>query len=193
MFGRTDGLWLHGAVVFTNPRAVLDVEGLRWVKAIAVKDLEQILPEERPFQPSKLTGSTFASPLSPPGRPSGYPPGPPQIRTCPIKASGSSGMTIAAPQAYMAWYILGAESGNTRMRRTNFSHLMWLFRLLRLSQYCHALLVRLHMTTQRLVVGTYAVVLIVSAQFQAQHPVLLREFVVPVSPAPLPDGLHRTS
>ena len=40
---QTDGLWLHGAVVFTNPRAVLDVEGLRWVRAIAVKDLEQIL------------------------------------------------------------------------------------------------------------------------------------------------------
>ncbi len=41
----SDGLWLHGAVVFTNPRAVLDIEGLRWVKAIAVKDLEQILSE----------------------------------------------------------------------------------------------------------------------------------------------------
>ena len=41
--GSTDGLWLHGAVVFTNPRAVLDIEGLRWVRAIAVKDLEQIL------------------------------------------------------------------------------------------------------------------------------------------------------
>ena len=39
------GLWLHGAVVFTNPRAVLDIEGLRWVKAIAVKDLGQILSE----------------------------------------------------------------------------------------------------------------------------------------------------
>jgi hypothetical protein len=43
LFGRTDGLWLNGAIVFTNPRAVLDVEGLRWVKAIAVKDLNQIL------------------------------------------------------------------------------------------------------------------------------------------------------
>ena len=43
LFGRTDGLWLNGAIVFTNPRAVLDVEGLRWVKAIAVKDLGQIL------------------------------------------------------------------------------------------------------------------------------------------------------
>ena len=40
------GLWLHGAVVFTNPRAVLDIEGLRWVKAIAVKDLDQILSEK---------------------------------------------------------------------------------------------------------------------------------------------------
>jgi hypothetical protein len=43
MLGRTERLWLHGAVVFTNPRAVLDVEGLRWVKAIAVRDLNQIL------------------------------------------------------------------------------------------------------------------------------------------------------
>ena len=43
LLGHTDGLWLHGAVVFTNPRAVLDIEGLRWVKAIAVRDLEQIL------------------------------------------------------------------------------------------------------------------------------------------------------
>jgi hypothetical protein len=40
------GLWLHGAVVFTNPRAVLDIEGLRWVKAIAVKDLGQILSKK---------------------------------------------------------------------------------------------------------------------------------------------------
>jgi hypothetical protein len=40
---QVDGLWLHGAVVFTNPRAVLDVEGLRWVRAIAVQDLNQIL------------------------------------------------------------------------------------------------------------------------------------------------------
>ena len=39
----TDGLWLHGAVVFTNPQAVLDIEGLRWVRAIAVQDLEQVL------------------------------------------------------------------------------------------------------------------------------------------------------
>ncbi len=43
MLGHPDGLWLHGAVVFTNPRAVLDIEGLRWVKAIAVENLEQIL------------------------------------------------------------------------------------------------------------------------------------------------------
>lgn len=43
LLGHTDGLWLHAAVVFTNPRAVLDIEGLRWVRAIAVKDLEQIL------------------------------------------------------------------------------------------------------------------------------------------------------
>jgi len=37
------GLWLHGAVVFTNPQAVLDIKGLRWVRAIAVQDLNQIL------------------------------------------------------------------------------------------------------------------------------------------------------
>jgi hypothetical protein len=38
-----DDLWLHGAIVFTNPRATLDIEGLRWVKAVAVKDLDQVL------------------------------------------------------------------------------------------------------------------------------------------------------
>ena len=43
LLGRTDGLWLHGAVVFTNPQAVLDIEGLRWVRAIAVQDLDQTL------------------------------------------------------------------------------------------------------------------------------------------------------
>ena len=43
LLGHTAGLWLHGAVVFTNPRAVLDIEGLRWVEAIAVKDLGQFL------------------------------------------------------------------------------------------------------------------------------------------------------
>jgi len=37
------GLWLHGAVVFTNPWDVLDTEGLRWIRAIGVKDLDQIL------------------------------------------------------------------------------------------------------------------------------------------------------
>jgi len=36
-------LWFNGAVVFTNPQAVLEVEGLRWVRAITVNDLEQIL------------------------------------------------------------------------------------------------------------------------------------------------------
>ena len=39
----SDDLWLHGAIVFTNPRATLDIEGLRWVKAVAVKDLDQVL------------------------------------------------------------------------------------------------------------------------------------------------------
>jgi hypothetical protein len=43
LLGKADGLWFNGAVVFTNPRAVLDVEGLRWVKAVAVNDLKQIL------------------------------------------------------------------------------------------------------------------------------------------------------
>jgi hypothetical protein len=45
LLGRADSLWLHGAIVFTNPRAILDIEGLRWVSAVAVKDLEQILSE----------------------------------------------------------------------------------------------------------------------------------------------------
>jgi len=43
---QVDSLWLHGAVVFTNPLAVLDIEGLRWVKAVAVKDVGQILSEK---------------------------------------------------------------------------------------------------------------------------------------------------
>jgi hypothetical protein len=43
LLGKKDGLWFNGAVVFTNPWAVLHVEGLRWVRAVAVKDLEQIL------------------------------------------------------------------------------------------------------------------------------------------------------
>ncbi len=43
LLGKTDGLWFNGAVVFTNPRVILDVEGLRWVKAVAVNDLKQIL------------------------------------------------------------------------------------------------------------------------------------------------------
>jgi Nuclease-related domain len=38
-----DGLWLHGAIIFTNPRAALDIGELRWVKAVAVKDLNQVL------------------------------------------------------------------------------------------------------------------------------------------------------
>lgn len=43
LLGKTDDLWVNGAVVFTNPRAVLDIEGLRWVRAVAVKDLRQVL------------------------------------------------------------------------------------------------------------------------------------------------------
>ncbi|WP_028893968.1 nuclease-related domain-containing protein [Syntrophorhabdus aromaticivorans] len=43
LLGRTDGLWFNGAVVFTNPRTVLDIEGLRWVRAVAVKDLDHVL------------------------------------------------------------------------------------------------------------------------------------------------------
>jgi hypothetical protein len=43
LLGKINGIWLHGAVVFTNPHAVLDIEGLRWVRAIAVQDLNQIL------------------------------------------------------------------------------------------------------------------------------------------------------
>jgi hypothetical protein len=62
LLGHTDGLWLHGAVVFTNPQAVLDIEGLRWVRAIAVQDLNQILSRERSFPLSRSTASTPASP-----------------------------------------------------------------------------------------------------------------------------------
>ncbi len=34
--------WLHGVIVFTNPHAVLDVEGLGRINAVAVKDLRRI-------------------------------------------------------------------------------------------------------------------------------------------------------
>jgi len=54
LLGHTDGLWLHGAVVFTNPRAILDIEGLRWVRAIAVKDLEQILTKRTVLSAEQL-------------------------------------------------------------------------------------------------------------------------------------------
>ncbi len=40
---RIEGLWLHGIIVFTNPLAVVDVEGLRWVRTIALRDLRQVL------------------------------------------------------------------------------------------------------------------------------------------------------
>lgn len=39
----TNALWLRGAIVFTSPRAALDIDGLRWIKAIPVKDLGRIL------------------------------------------------------------------------------------------------------------------------------------------------------
>jgi hypothetical protein len=35
--------WFTGAVVFTNLRAVLDIEGLRWIEAVSVKDLDRIV------------------------------------------------------------------------------------------------------------------------------------------------------
>ena len=56
LLGRSDGLWLHGAIVFTNPRAVLDIEGLRWAKAIAVRDLEQILSNRPVLSAEQLDG-----------------------------------------------------------------------------------------------------------------------------------------
>ena len=52
----TDGLWLNGAVVFTNPRAVLDVEGLRWVRAIAVRDLEQAFSRRTVLSAEQIDG-----------------------------------------------------------------------------------------------------------------------------------------
>jgi hypothetical protein len=39
----SNALWLPGAIVFTSPRAVLDIDGLRWIKAIPVKSLGHIL------------------------------------------------------------------------------------------------------------------------------------------------------
>ena len=46
----------NGAVVFTNPRAVLDVEGLRWVRAIAVQDLEQTLSRRTVLSAEQIDG-----------------------------------------------------------------------------------------------------------------------------------------
>jgi len=40
------------------------------------------------------------------------------------------------------------------------------------------------------VVGPHPVILVMATQLQAEHAVLLTEPVVPVIPAPLPDGLH---
>ncbi len=36
-------LWLHGTIAFTNPRATLDIEGLRWTRAVPVKDLGRLI------------------------------------------------------------------------------------------------------------------------------------------------------
>jgi hypothetical protein len=36
-------VWCKGAIVFTNLRAVLDIEGLRWIEAVSVKDLDRIV------------------------------------------------------------------------------------------------------------------------------------------------------
>lgn len=48
LLGRDDSnaLWLRGAIVFTSPLAVLDINGLRWIKAVAVKDLGRILSKK---------------------------------------------------------------------------------------------------------------------------------------------------
>lgn len=36
-------VWCKGAIVFTNFLAVLDIERLRWIEAVSVKDLDRIL------------------------------------------------------------------------------------------------------------------------------------------------------
>jgi hypothetical protein len=51
------------------------------------------------------SNETDVHPRQVPGRPSGCPPGPPQIRTCPIKASGSSVMTLL-PRRPVRWPAL---------------------------------------------------------------------------------------
>ncbi len=66
MLGHTDGFWFHGAVVFTNPQAVLDIEGLRWVRAITVRGPgADPFRKNGPFRRADSTASTPASPLSP--------------------------------------------------------------------------------------------------------------------------------
>lgn len=56
LLGQTGGMWLHGAVVFTNPRAVLGVEGLRWVKAVAVRELGQVLSGRTVLSAEQIDG-----------------------------------------------------------------------------------------------------------------------------------------
>ena len=54
-----------------------------------------------------VEGSTSCTGLHRPGRPGGYPPGLPQIRTCPIKASGSS------PRGFTIRLAIRRGNGNT--------------------------------------------------------------------------------
>ncbi|OPY66894.1 MAG: Nuclease-related domain protein [Syntrophorhabdaceae bacterium PtaU1.Bin034] len=46
--------WIHGTIVFTNPCALLDINGPRWVKAVAVKDLHQIFPRRATLSPDQV-------------------------------------------------------------------------------------------------------------------------------------------
>ncbi|WP_028895687.1 nuclease-related domain-containing protein [Syntrophorhabdus aromaticivorans] len=45
--------WIQGAIVFTNPQAVLDIDGFRRIKAITAKNLHQIISTRRTLSPEQ--------------------------------------------------------------------------------------------------------------------------------------------
>jgi len=48
--------WIQGAIVFTNPRSVLDIDGLRRIKAITPKNLRQIISARRTLSSEQAHG-----------------------------------------------------------------------------------------------------------------------------------------
>ncbi|OPY85874.1 MAG: Nuclease-related domain protein [Syntrophorhabdus sp. PtaU1.Bin153] len=48
--------WIQGAIVFTNPQAVLDIDGFRRIKAITAKNLRQIISARRTLSSEQAHG-----------------------------------------------------------------------------------------------------------------------------------------